>query len=85
VTERVSGDPKCAHAALLHEAHRLACVTVLVPIDDRHVGAFLGKGDGHGPSDATVAAGDERDFVSQFTRAARKRAVSLWARSHASL
>ena len=81
----VSGDSNCAHTALLREANRLPCVTVLVQIDDRHVGAFLGKGNGHGPSDATVAARDERDLASQFPRASRQRAVGLRARRHAGL
>jgi hypothetical protein len=35
---------------------------MLVPIDDRHVGAFLGKCDGDGAANPTVTSGDQRDL-----------------------
>ena len=38
---------------------------VLVQISDGHVGAFTGKGDGHGAPDAAVGPGDQRDLVGE--------------------
>ena len=56
-------------AGVLDQALGLLRVVVLAEIGDQHVGAFAGEGDRHGAADAAVAAGDDRPFAGQPSRA----------------
>jgi hypothetical protein len=63
---QVARDPKRAHSALLDQPHGLPRVSVLVQIDERDVRPFLGEGECHGPANAAIASGDERDRTAEL-------------------
>ena len=54
----VAGDEDGLAAGLLDPGRRLLGVVVLVEVADQDVGTFAGVGDGDGPADAAVGAGD---------------------------
>ena len=41
---------------------RLVCVVVLILVEDRNIGAFLGERNRDGPTDSAIAAGNDRRF-----------------------
>jgi hypothetical protein len=43
---------------------------VFVQVNNGDVRAFLGEGDGHGAADPAVTAGNDCDFILQFSAAA---------------
>ena len=60
---------------MLHKLTRFVRVLVLVQINDRDLGAFARHRNRDRASDATVAAGDDRDLAFQFADAGIFRAV----------
>jgi hypothetical protein len=40
---------------------------MFIEVDNDHVGAFSGKGNGYGSSDAAVATRNDGDFILQFS------------------
>ena len=50
-------------------------VVMFVQIGDGDIRAFAREENGHGPADAGIAAGDQRDLVLQFLRTEVKRCI----------
>jgi hypothetical protein len=57
-------------AGVLDIAGDVARVVVLVEVGNQHFGACPGKRDGDGTADAAIAAGNDRPFAGEFSRAA---------------
>ena len=66
----IAGDQQAAALVLLHQRFGLFGISVLIEIQDRHVRAFLGKGDRHGATDPAVATGDQGHLALQLAAAA---------------
>jgi hypothetical protein len=64
----VTHDRHAAAPGRLDVAQRLLGIAVLgrVPVQDHHVGAFLGEADGHRAADAAVAAGDDGPLAGEL-------------------
>lgn len=56
-------EQQAAAPFLFHEALGFLSIFLVHVEDHSHIGAFLGKGDGHGPPDAGVGPGDKRNFA----------------------